>query len=92
MEIKLTFKIELVNGEETEQEISVPADPNHPVDTQTLLVMQSMFRQYATVGLLREPTKGTFVLMLPSQIRFIECTVPSIVIAGAQDVPKITLI
>lgn len=91
MEIKLKFEIVLVDGGFTEQEITVPADPKKPVETQMLFLMQQMFNQYAQVGLLREEPKGTFNLLCPSQLSVIKCTLPSIVIANANEVPKVTL-
>lgn len=91
MDIKLTFHITFCNGEETDQDITVPADPKHPVEKQMLFLMQQMLNQYAQVGLLREPTKNKFVLCCPSQIAFVECVLPSIVLANALDVPKVSL-
>lgn len=91
MEIKLTFKLTFVSGEQTTQEIAVPADPRHAYETQAKALMQTMLSQYATVGMLRQPTPGSYVLLMPSQIAMIECEMPSIILADAQDVPKITL-
>lgn len=91
MEIKLTFRITFVSGEQTEQAISVMADSRHPIETQTKALMQNMMSQYASVGMLRQPTPGNYVLLLPSQIAMVECELPTIVLADAQDVPKITL-
>jgi hypothetical protein len=93
MEIKLSFKITLSSGEQTEQEISLPADPNKPFDAQARAWMQQVFAQYTQVGVLRQPEPGTFVLLCPSQIAMVECTLPNIVIASAGEVasPKITL-
>jgi hypothetical protein len=88
MEIQLKFKVILVTGEETIQEIKVQADPKLPVEKQTLFLMQQMFNQYAQVGLLREPEKGTFVLCCPSQIAFVECNLPSILLASSIELPK----
>lgn len=92
MEIKLTFKITFVDGEYTTQDISVPADPQHPVEKQMLFLMQQMLNQYAQVGILRQPTPGSFVLICPSQIAQVECEMPSIVLAGANEVPKSPII
>lgn len=92
MEIKLTFKITFTNSEETEQTITVPADPKYPVDMQTKALLQQMLGQYTTVGILREPRPGYFYLMCPSQIATIECELPSIVLAGANEVPKSPII
>jgi hypothetical protein len=91
MEIKLKFKITFVSGEVTEQEISLPADPSKPFDLQAKLLMQQMLAQYTQVGMLRQPEPGTFVLLCPSQIAMVEATLPSIIIADATEVPKITL-
>jgi hypothetical protein len=91
MELKLKFHITLVDGGETEQEISVPADPKHPVEKQMLALMQAMFNQYAQVGMLKEHPKGTFTLLCPSQIMTIQCELPSLIIANANEVPKVTL-
>jgi hypothetical protein len=88
MEINLKFKITLVNGEETTQEIKVQADPKLPVEKQTLFLMQQMFNQYAQVGLLREPQKGKFILRCPSQLAFVECEMPSILLASSIELPK----
>ncbi len=93
MDIKLTFKITCTNGEETSQDINTPAvnDPNVPFDKQQAMVMQQMFHQYATVGLLRQhpDNKNRFILMCPSQIAFVEAELPSIVLANALDVPPV---
>jgi hypothetical protein len=93
MEIKLSFKLTLASGEETVQEVSLPADPNKPFDAQAKAWMQQMFAQYTQVGMIRQPEPGTFVLLCPSQIAMVECSLPNIVIASAGEVlaPKITL-
>jgi hypothetical protein len=91
VELKLKFKITFVSGEQTEQEIAVPADPNRPIDAQAKLLMQQMLGQYASVGMLRQPEPGTFVLLCPSQLAMIEVSLPSIVIADATELPKVTL-
>jgi len=88
MEIKLTFKITLADGTETSQEIIVPADPQLPIDQQTQFLMMQMLKQYAGVGLLRNPEKNKFVLICPSQLAAVECELPSILLAGANEVPK----
>src|SRR5208337_731881 len=89
MDIRLTFKITLVNGEVETQEITAPAvnDPNITLDQQRMLLMQRMFNQYTQVGMLRQPEKNKFILLCPSQIAFIECELPSVLIASALDVP-----
>jgi len=91
MEIKLKFKLTFVSGEQTEQEISLPADPSKSFDTQAKLLMQQMLAQYTQVGMLRQPEPGTFVLLCPSQIAMVECSLPSILIASEGEVPNITL-
>jgi len=91
MDITLKFKLTLLSGEVTEQEIQIPADPNHPIDKQTRALMQTMMTQYAQVGMLRQPSPGMFMLLCPSQIALVECELPSIVLASANEVPKITL-
>jgi hypothetical protein len=94
VEIKLSFKITFVSGEQTVQEISLPADPNKAFDQQAKFLMQQMLGQYATVGMIRQPEPGTFVLLCPSQIAMVECTLPSIVIASPNEIPpapKVTL-
>lgn len=91
MEIKLKFKITFVSGEQTEQEISLPADPSKPFDLQAKLLMQQMLSQYTQVGMLRQPEPGHFVLLCPSQIAMVEATLPTIIIADATEVPKVTL-
>lgn len=91
MEIKLKFEITFVSGEQTEQDISVPADPNKAFDLQATLLMQQMLAQYSQVGMLRQPEPGTFVLLCPSQIALVKCTLPSIIIADATEVPKVKL-
>jgi hypothetical protein len=53
--------------------------------------MQQMFAQYAQVGILRQPEPGTFVLLCPSQIALVECSLPSIIIADEIEVPKVSL-
>jgi len=93
-EIRLTFKITLTNGEETEQTISVPATNDAPFEQQVIFWMNKALSQYAQVGLLRQTDKDKFLLLCPSQIAFVECQLPSIVLAGAGDVPatpKVTL-
>lgn len=90
MEIKLNFKITFTNGEEFTQDIAIPADPSHPVEKQMVFLMQKMLTQYAQVGVLREPSKGKFVLCCPSQIAFVECELPSIILANAGEVPDST--
>lgn len=92
MEIKLTFKITFENGEVTTQDIEVPADPNLPVDKQMLVLMQGMLQQYSQVGMLRQPEKGKFILICPSQIATVECELPSIILANATEVPKSPII
>ena len=91
MEIKLNFKITFTSGEQTEQEIAYPADESKPFDLQAKALMQQMLFQYAQVGMLRQPKPGEFVLLCPSQIAMVECTLPSILIANPADVPKVTL-
>ena len=91
MEIKLKFKITFVSGEQTEQELTFPADQSKPFDAQALFFMQQALAQYSTIGMLRQPEKGTFVLLCPSQIAMVEVSLPSILIASAGEVPKVTL-
>lgn len=91
MEIKLSFKITFVSGEQTIQDINVPADPNKAFDTQVKLLMQTMLAQYTQVGMLRQPEPGKFVLLCPSQIAMVECELPNIIIADPAEVPKVTL-
>jgi hypothetical protein len=91
VEIKLKFKITLVSGEQTEQELTFPADQNKPFDGQAIMFMQQALAQYSTIGMLRQPEKGTFVLLCPSQIAMVEVSLPSIVIANPGEVPKVTL-
>ncbi len=88
MEIKLSFKLTLASGEQPIQEIAVKADPGLPFDTQARALMQTMFSQYSSVGMLRQPDPGRFVLLCPSQIALVECELPSILIADATDVPE----
>ena len=90
MEIKLTFKITFTNDETTTQDITVPADPKHPVEKQMLFLMQQMLNQYSQVGILRQPDKGKFLLICPSQIATVECELPSIILANAMEVPNTT--
>lgn len=92
MEIKLNFLITFVNGDSTTQEIVVPTDPQIPVEKQILLLMQQALVQYAQVGLLRSPKKGNFFLICPSQIATVECDLPSILLAGANEIPKSPII
>ena len=91
MEINLAFKITFASGEETVQDIKIEADPKHPVEKQRLYLMQQMFNQYAQVGLLREPAPGKFHLVLPSQLKTVECELPSVILADASDIPSIQL-
>jgi hypothetical protein len=86
MEIKLSFRITLASGEQTTQELSLPADPAKPFDTQARAWMQQVFAQYTQVGMLRQPEPGTFVLLCPSQIAMVECTLPNILIASAGEI------
>lgn len=89
MEIKLTFKLSLINNEVETQEITAPAvnDPNISLDQQRMLLMQRMLNQYTQVGMLRQPEKNKFILLCPSQIAFIECELPSVLIASPLDIP-----
>lgn len=89
MEIKLTFKITFASGEQTEQEIKFPADPHKDFEGQARLYMQQMLAQYSSVGILRQPQPGTFVLLCPSQIAMVECALPTILLAS--EVPTVTL-
>jgi hypothetical protein len=93
MEIKLKFKLTFVSGETHEQEVGFPADPNKPFDLQAKLLMQQMLSQYTQVGMLRQPESGKFVLLCPSQIAMVETELPSIVLAGPDEIPlpKVTL-
>jgi hypothetical protein len=91
MEIKLTFKITYVSGEQSLQEIAIPADARLPVENQQKALMQTMMTQYASVGIIRQPTPNSYRLILPSQLAMVECELPSIILADAIDVPKVTL-
>jgi hypothetical protein len=91
VEIKLKFKITFVSGEQTEQEISVTADPSKPFDAQAKFLMQQMLAQYTSVGMLRQPEPGTFVLLCPSQIAMVEAVLPTILVASADEIKKVTL-
>jgi|SRR5208282_1849081 len=98
MDIKLTFEITVVSGEKTTQDITAQADPRHHVDDQMKALMNRMFIQYATVGMIRQgadedgrPNPNKYVLLCPSQLAMVECELPSIILAGANEVPKITL-
>jgi hypothetical protein len=88
MEIKLSFLITFTSGETATQDFNVPADPQHPIDKQTLLLMQQMLTQYSQVGLLRNPEGKKFVLICPSQIATVECELPAILIAGPNELPN----
>jgi hypothetical protein len=88
MEIKLSFLITFTSGETTTQDFNVPADPKHPIDKQTVLLMQQMLTQYSQVGLLRNPSGKKFVLTCPSQIATVECELPAILIAGPNELPN----
>ena len=87
MEIKLTFAITRVDGEVETQDITAPAHPEVPVDQQKLLLMMKMFNQYTQVGMLRQPKPDHYILLCPSQIMFVECELPSVLIANVLDVP-----
>jgi hypothetical protein len=91
MEIHLKFKITMVSGEVTEQEIKLPADPSKPFDLQAKLLMQQMLAQYTQVGMLRQPEPNKFVLLCPSQIALVETELPSIILADATEVPRVSL-
>jgi hypothetical protein len=98
MDIKLTFGLTFVSGEQTTQDITAQADPRHHVDDQMKALMNRMFIQYATVGIIRQganedgtPNPNRYMLLCPSQIAMVECELPSIILAGANEVPKITL-
>jgi hypothetical protein len=91
MEIKVKFTITFVSGEQTEQEISVQHDPKYTVELQQKALMQQMLSQYASVGMLRQPSPNHYRLILPSQIALVECELGSIVIADMSEVPRITL-
>lgn len=89
MDIQLKFKITRADGEIETQEITAPYvnDPNITFEQQRMIVMQRMLNQYAQVGMLRQPDTGRFILLCPSMISFVECELPSILIANALDVP-----
>jgi len=100
MEIKLTFLITFVSGEQKAQEISIPADPRHPFETQAKALMQTMLSQYATIGYVMHPVRDNetgeilpnrYRLILPSQIGSVECDLPTILIASEHEIPKVTL-
>lgn len=91
MEIKLSFKITFVSGEQTVQEVALPADPTKSFEAQAKAYLQAMLGQYAQLGMLRQPEVGTFVLLCPSQIAMVECTLPTILLASEGEVSKITL-
>lgn len=91
MEIKLSFKITFVSGEQTTQDITVPADPSKPFETQARALMQTMLGQYTNVGMLRQPKPGSYMLLCPSQIAIVEVEMPSIILASENEVPKVTL-
>jgi hypothetical protein len=88
MDIKLTFRITFNDGSSTSQDLTVPADARFPIEKQTLALMQQALVQYAQVGLLRNPEPGKFFLICPSQIASVECELPSIVLAGANELPS----
>jgi|SRR5271157_46105 len=90
MEIKLKFKITCVNEDETEQEISTPVPNDVPLEQARMVVMMKMLNQYAQVGMLRQPSPDHYILMCPSQIAFVECILPSVILASPLDVPKTT--
>jgi hypothetical protein len=54
--------------------------------------MMQMLKQYASVGLLRNPEKNKFILICPSRLATVECELPSILLAGANEVPKPAII
>jgi hypothetical protein len=91
MEIKVKFTNHLRVREETEQEISVQHDPKYTVELQQKALMQQMLSQYASVGMLRQPSPNFYKLILPSQIAIVECELGSLVIADMSEVPRITL-
>jgi hypothetical protein len=91
MEIHLEFKITLASGEIVTQDIQLPADPNYPIDKQMKALMQTMINQYSTVGMLREVEPGVYRLLCHSQIYWVECSLPKIVLANATEVPQVTL-
>lgn len=97
MEIKLKFLITFLSGEQTEQEIAVPADERYAFDVQAKALMQTMLSQYASIGILRKgptpdnPNHNYYKLVLPSNISTVECELPSIVIASEAEVSKIVL-
>ncbi len=91
MDIRLKFTITFVSGEQFDQEISVQHDPKYTVELQQKALMQQMLSQYASVGLLRQPSPNHYKLILPSQIAIVECELGSIVIADMTEVPRITL-
>ncbi len=91
MDIRLKFTITFVSGEQMDQEISVQHDPKYTVEIQQKALMQQMLSQYASVGILRQPSPNHFKLILPSQIAMVECELGSIVIADMTEMPRITL-
>ena len=93
MDIKLTFLVTFVSGDQKAQEITIPADPRHPFETQAKVLMQTMMQQYAATGyVMSDPEdKNHYILITPSQIARVDCTLPSILIAHENEVPKVTL-
>jgi hypothetical protein len=98
MDIKLSFRITFTSGEQTIQDITAQADPRHHVDEQMKALMNRMFIQYASVGMIRQATDddgrlipNKYMLLCPSQLAMVECELPSIILAGANEVPKLTL-
>jgi hypothetical protein len=91
MEIKVKFKITFNSGEFTEQEIAVKHDPKYPVDVQQKALMQQMLGQYTSVGMLRQPEPGHYILICPSQIAMVECELSNLIIADATEIPRVTL-
>ncbi len=80
METNLHFVASLVDGGHVTQDFTVPTDK---VDA----AIPQLLSQYAQVGMLKRDG-NKYTLIPHSQIRLIECEIPSLVVATSSDTQK----
>lgn len=86
-DIPLVFNITLKNGTKLEQKIAADSEADgKTVPTAEQLCMQ-MLQQYATVGMLKRDG-NKFILVTAGTIETAEVEIPSIVVAGLNDLVK----
>jgi hypothetical protein len=78
--LQLKFVITKTNGEKVEQE--VPCIPEKVGEC-----IRDMLLQYANLGMIKKDG-DKMILLCASQIAYAEVDIPSVVIAGANEVPQ----